>query len=134
MERRLVEYVKKNIEPLYERNDWAHQIWHIQEVVERSLRLAKNYSVNEEMIYVIAMFHDLGCFVDREKHEEISAQMMADDWFIQEYFSANDVRIMKEAIIDHRGSLEYEPRNIYGKFEGKLREVDEFLRREYAVG
>lgn len=115
MDQKLVEYIEKNIYPLYEKNDWAHQMWHIQEVVERSLKLAENYSVNKDMVYVIASFHDLGCFISRENHEEISAQLMEKDPFIQKYFSFDDLQIMKEAIEDHRGSLEYEPRSIYGK-------------------
>lgn len=115
MDKKLVEYIEKNIYPLYKRNDWAHQMWHIQEVVERSLKLAENYTVNKDMIYVIASFHDLGCFISRENHEEISAQLMEEDSFIQKHFSLEDIQIMKEAIIDHRGSLEYEPRSIYGK-------------------
>lgn len=115
MDQKLVEYIERNIYPLYEKNDWAHQIWHIQEVVERSLKLAENYSVNKDMVYVIASFHDLGCFISRENHEEISASLMEKDSFVQKYFSFNDIQIMKEAIEDHRGSLEYEPRSIYGK-------------------
>lgn len=67
------------------------------------------------MVYAIASFHDLGCYISREKHEEISAKLLAKDPFIQEYFSPEDVQIMQAAIIDHRGSLEYEPRSIYGK-------------------
>lgn len=110
-----MDYVEKNIFPLYARNDWAHQLWHIQEVIERSLKLAKNHEVDEEMVYAVATFHDLGCFISRENHEEVSAKMLGEDAFIREHFSGVDRQIMQEAIIDHRGSLEYEPRSIYGK-------------------
>jgi len=115
MNRQLVDYIEKNILPLYTRNDWAHRLWHIREVVERSLKLAKDYSVDMDMVYAIATFHDLGCYISRENHEEVSARFLAEDNFIQDYFSADDIQTMKEAIIDHRGSLEYEPRSIYGK-------------------
>lgn len=115
MDKKLIEYIEENIYPLYQRNDWAHQLWHIKEVVERSLNLAKNYYVNQDMVYVIASFHDLGCYISRKNHEEISAQLMESDTFIQEHFSPKDIQTMKEAIIDHRGSLEYEPRSLYGK-------------------
>lgn len=115
MNKRLVDYVEKNILPLYARNDWAHQLWHIREVMKRSLKLAKDYSVNMDMVYTIAAFHDLGCFMSREEHEEVSARLLDEDKFIREYFPDNDRRTMQEAIIDHRGSLEYEPRSIYGK-------------------
>lgn len=115
MNRQLVDYIERQIYPLYARNDWAHQLWHIYEVVERSLKLAQNFTVNLDMVYVIAAFHDLGCFKDRTNHEKVSAELMEEDHFLQEYFSADDRKIMQEAIIDHRGSLEYEPRSIYGK-------------------
>lgn len=115
MNQELVNYVEKQILPLYERNDWAHQLWHAQEVIERSLKLAKDYTVNLGMVYMIAAFHDLGCYVSRENHEEISAELLGEDEFINGYFSDDEIRVMQEAIIDHRGSLKYEPRSIYGK-------------------
>lgn len=135
MNQKLVEYIEKNIYPLYGRNDWAHQIWHIKEVVERSFKLAENYSVNKDMVFVIASFHDLGCFISRENHEKISAELMEKDLFIQDYFSYDDIQIMKEAIIDHRGSLEYEPRSIYGKIissADRFTTIDGILRSTHS--
>lgn len=127
MNKDLVGYIEKNIYPLYERNDWAHQLWHIQEVVERSIKLAKGHRVKLDMVYVIASFHDLGCFISRENHEKISAHFMEQDVFIQKYFTSKEIKIMKEAIIDHRGSLEYVPRSIYGKI---ISSADRFVTIE----
>lgn len=127
MNQDLVRYIEKNIYPLYDRNDWAHQLWHIKEVVDRSIKLAKGYPVNLDMVYVIASFHDLGCFVSREKHAEISAHFMEQDSFIQKYFTEQDIKTMKEAIIDHRSSLEYVPRSIYGKI---ISSADRFVTIE----
>lgn len=115
MDHQLVDYVDKNVLPLYARNDWAHQLWHIRDVIKKSLKLAKKYAVDVNMVYTIAAFHDLGCFISREKHEEVSARLLGEDEFICGYFSDDEIRVMKEAIMDHRGSLEYEPRSIYGK-------------------
>lgn len=127
MNKDLVEYIEKNIYPLYERNDWAHRLWHIQEVVERSIKLAKGLHVKLDMVYVIASFHDLGCFISRENHEAVSAHLMERDIFIQKYFTTKEIKIMKEAIIDHRGSLEYIPRSIYGKI---ISSADRFVTIE----
>lgn len=127
MNKELVQYIENNIYPLYSRNDWAHQLWHIGDVTKKSLKLAKNYSVNLDMVYVIASFHDLGCFISRSNHEEISAHLMEQDHFIQNYFNKEDIQVMKEAIIDHRGSLEYEPRSIYGKI---ISSADRFVTIE----
>ena len=135
MNQELVDYIEKNIYPLYERNDWAHQLWHIKAVTKRSLKLAGNYSVNLDMVYVVASFHDLGCFVSRENHEEISAHLMEKDSFIQKYFKEDEIQVMSEAIVDHRGSLEYVPRSIYGKIissADRLVTIDEIMRSTHS--
>lgn len=135
MNQELVDYIEKNIYPLYERNDWAHQLWHIKKVVERSLKLASNYSVNLDMVYIVASFHDLGCFVSRENHEEISAHLMEKDPFIQKYFTEEKIQTMSQAIVDHRGSLEYEPRSIYGKIissADRLVTIEEIMRSTHS--
>ena len=41
--------------------------------------------------------------------------MAYEDAFLNEFFSNLEMKIIKEAIEDHRASLEYIPRNIYGK-------------------
>ena len=75
----LKKYLKETILPCYQKNDWAHQSWHIYEVIERSLRLAKKENINQNMVYTIAVFHDIACFQGREDHEINSAQMLKDD-------------------------------------------------------
>lgn len=115
MNEKLVNYIENNIFPLYSRNDWAHQMWHIEDVIEKSLHLSKDYDVNLDMVYTIAAFHDFGCYLGRENHEKTSANLLKQDEFIKNIFNEDEMEIMYEAIIDHRGSLEYEPRSIYGK-------------------
>lgn len=127
MSPKLVDYIESNIFPLYERNDWSHQLWHIKEVIERSLSICKDYDVNLDMVYVIAAFHDLGCYLGRDNHEETSAMLMSKDEFINQFFSLEVIKIMKEAIVDHRASLEYEPRSIYGKI---ISTADKFVTIE----
>ena len=130
----LVEYIGKCI-VLYERNGCSHQLWHIHNVTERSLKFAKNYPMNKEMVYMIASFHDFGCFVSRKNHEEISAHLMEQDSFIQKYFKKNEIKVMAEAIIDHRGSLEYEPRSIYGRIissADRLVTIEEIMRSTHS--
>lgn len=108
-------YVLKNILPLYERNDWAHQWWHIDGVIKRSLKLAKNFDVNLDMVYIVAAFHDIGCYINRDNHEKLSAEILIDDKYLNSYFNEEEMKIMKEAVEDHRGSKEKPPRSIYGK-------------------
>ena len=111
----LKKYLTKEILPQYKKNDWAHQSWHIYEVIERSLKIAKNLEVNLDMVYTIAIFHDIACFKGREDHEINSSIMLKEDKNLRKWFSENQIKMMSEAIVDHRASLNYEPRSIYGK-------------------
>lgn len=108
-------YIQEEILPIYQKNDWAHQEWHIYEVIEKSLKLAKNLEVNENMVYTIACFHDIACFKGRKDHEINSAIMLKENQKLKEFFTEEQIECMAKAITDHRASLEYVPRNIYGK-------------------
>ena len=46
MNEELVEFIEKNIFPLYSRNEEGHGINHIKTVIERSLKFAENYDVD----------------------------------------------------------------------------------------
>ena len=61
------------------------------------------------------MYHDIGYKKDPDNHEIVSAQIFDSDNNIKSFFSKDDQKIIHEAIVDHRASLEYEPRSIYGK-------------------
>lgn len=137
----LKNYLKEEILPIYQKNDWSHQSWHIHEVIERSLKIAKDYDVNLNMVYTIAIFHDIACFKGREDHEINSAKMLEEDTVLPNFFTEEELNIMKEAIIDHRASLEYTPRSIYGKIistadrfttiDGILRSTDGYYLEFY---
>ncbi|MDD3303750.1 MAG: HD domain-containing protein [Clostridia bacterium] len=111
----LKNYIKKYIFPKYTNNDKAHDISHVHHVINRSLELSKNYDVDINMIYTIASFHDLGHSIDKENHENISADIFHNDSMIQTFFSVEQSSIIEDAIRDHRASLHGTPRSIYGK-------------------
>ena len=67
-------YVEQNIFPQYRRNDKRHQIEHIHYVLNRCYKLSKNRSVDNNMLYVMAAYHDIGHHVDYKNHEKVSAQ------------------------------------------------------------
>ena len=64
----LREYIQQNIIPQYVNFDKAHQIDHVEKVIEESLKLASYYDVNLPMVYTIAAYHDLGLCEGREFH------------------------------------------------------------------
>ena len=131
----LVNYIENEIFPLYSKNEEGHGIKHINKVIERSLKFAKNYDVNIDMIYTIAAYHDLGHHIDRKRHEIISAQIFIEDENMKKWFSDEQRKITKEAIEDHRASLEHEPRSDYGKIissADRTTSIDSVLQRTHS--
>ena len=112
---KLKKYIEENILKEYDMNDKGHDIEHIKFVLNRAEELSENYELNHDMLYTIVCFHDIACHIDRENHEILSAKRLYEDKKIREFFTLEEIEIMKEAIEDHRASLEYVPRNIYGK-------------------
>lgn len=111
-------YIEEEILTKYEINNiGGHGIEHIESVIARSFELNEKFNLNldENMIYVIAAFHDIGYKVDADNHEKVSSEMFLEDETIKNFFDQTQISIMAEAIVDHRASLEYEARSIYGK-------------------
>ena len=114
MNKELVEYIELNIFPMYDRY-YSHGMLHIENVINNCIMLAEYYNLNKDMAYVIGAYHDIGLNVDRDNHEYESGKVLNNDIKLKEFFSDDEIRIMKEAVEDHRGSRKEEPRNIYGK-------------------
>jgi len=134
--KQLMEYIENNILPIYEKNDSGHGIEHIQYVIRRSFDFAKQFeNIDFNMVYVIAAFHDLAHHIDKDNHEVSSAKLFYENKVMKEFFTDEQRKIIKEAIEDHRASLEYEPRSNYGKIISSAdRNVDiiSSLRRTHA--
>lgn len=134
----LKSYIENEIFPLYSRNEEGHGINHIKTVIDRSLKLAKDYEVDINMVYVVAAYHDIGHFIDRKKHEIISAQIFMEDKEIKKWFTDEQIITIKEAIEDHRASSNHEPRTIYGKIvstaDRTIIDIDNTIKRSYSYG
>lgn len=134
----LVEYIKNEIFPLYDRNEFAHGINHIKTVIRRSLELADGYDVDFNIVYTVAAYHDLGHFIDRKRHEIISAEMFMKDENIKRWFADEQRMVIKEAIEDHRASCNHVPRTIYGKIvstaDRTILDMDNTIKRSYTYG
>lgn len=110
-------YVETYILPEYDKNDRAHGILHIREVIRRAFLLNDAFSLqlDPNLIYAIAAHHDLGKHIDSDRHEIISAELFREDAKIHDYFSSEEVNTIAEAIEDHRSSKSDTPRSTYGK-------------------
>ena len=110
----LQNYVRQSIIPQYANFDKAHQIDHVEKVIEESLKLAMHYEVDYSMVYIIAAYHDLGLYEGREFHHITSGKVLLADETLRRWFTDEQLLQMKEAIEDHRASNKQAPRTIYG--------------------
>ena len=133
---KLQEYIEESIFPSYKKNDLGHNLDHIKYVIDRSLKFAAQVKdINYDMVYTIAAYHDIGHYIDAKNHEKISAEMLVDDKNLRDFFSEDEIKIMSEAVYDHRASMEGEPRSIYGKIVSSAdrnTSIDIPLMRTYA--
>ena len=111
----LMEFIEKNILPRYNHFDKAHNLTHAIRVIKRSLQLAAKIGANIDMVYVIAAYHDLGLEGPRAIHHMTSGKILTADARLKKWFSTEQIKIMKEAVEDHRASNSHAPRSIYGK-------------------
>ncbi|MFI3266714.1 MAG: HD domain-containing protein [Rikenellaceae bacterium] len=131
------EYVEREIIPLYDSFDRAHDRTHVNTVIEQSAQLATHFDVNYDMVYLIAAFHDTGLGRGRELHHIYSSEMLMADKFVAEHFDAAERKVMAEAIEDHRASSKHDPRTIYGKIVAeadRVISVDITLERTVQYG
>ena len=131
-------YIEQKVLTEYSKNEPAHNLEHIEYVIERSFKFAQTVEdINYNMVYVIASYHDIGHHIDPNKHEIISAEIMSNDINLKKYFSDEELKIIKEAIEDHRASAKNEPRSIYGKIVStadRNNTVEACLMRSYTYG
>jgi len=127
----LRKFIESEILPEYELNDKGHNVDHIEFVLNRAYELAENYDINYDMLYTVVCFHDIACHINRDEHEILSAKRIYEEKKLKEFFNNDELLIMKQAIEDHRASLEYIPRNIYGKIlssADRKTDVDGYLK------
>ena len=130
--REIVEYVEREILPRYEGFDPAHRRDHADVVVERSIALAKRLGARVDMAYIVAAYHDTGLAVGRDVHHTESKRILLEDSALRQWFSAEDIATMADAVEDHRASSKQPPRTLYGRIVAeadRLIEPRTILRR-----
>lgn len=126
----LVEFVETQILPQYAAFDKAHNTEHAVRVIRRSLDLARQIGADLNMAYVVAAYHDLGLTGPRAIHHLTSGKILISDARLKRWFSAEQLKLMKEAVEDHRASASRSPRSIYGKI---VAEADRDLSPETVI-
>ncbi len=134
----LQRYVEDMIIPRYAAFDKAHQGDHVKMVIAQSIQIASKLpGISVEMAYVVAAFHDLGLINGRENHHIDSRKILESDEFLKSRFSESQLRIMGEAVEDHRASKGSRPRNDYGLIVAeadRFIDCDTILRRTIQYG
>lgn len=117
MNKQLIQYIQSSILPHYDAYEIGHGRQHIQTVIENSFAIIQEHhlQVNEDMVYCIASYHDIGICFGRKYHEFTSAIWLYEDATLQSFFTQEERILMKEAIEDHRASSAHQPRSIYGR-------------------
>ena len=102
----LVEFIETQILPRYAEFDRAHNLEHVTRVIRNSLEL-------------------LGMSGHRADHHLRGGKILAADARLKKWFSPEQLKIMKEAVEDHRASASRAPRSIYGKIVAEAdRDID----------
>lgn len=111
----IMNFVEQQILPRYNAFGRSHGLAHVQRVIRSSLELADMLGADIDMAYVIAAYHDLGMEGPRAIHHITGGKILAADARLKKWFSPEQIKIMREAVEDHRASSSRMPRSIYGK-------------------
>ena len=133
----LVEFIETQIIPRYAAFDRAHNMEHVTRVIRSSLELVKTTGADVNMAYTIAAYHDLGMIGHRADHHIRGGKILAADARLKKWFTPEQIKIMKEAVEDHRASASRAPRSIYGKIVAEAdRDIDSqtVIRRTIQFG
>lgn len=133
----LAEFIETQILPQYAQFDRAHSMEHIIRVIRSSVELARRVGADVDMAYTVAAYHDVGLTGPRAIHHVTSGKILAADTRLKRWFSPEQIKIMKEAVEDHRASASHTPRSIYGKIIAEAdRDIDTevVLRRTIQYG
>ena len=132
----LEKYIEADILPQYEKNDSGHSLEHIDYVLKRCFKFATQFqNIDYNMLYAIAVFHDIAHHIDKKNHEKLAAEIFCNNEKMKEFFSEKERILIKEAIEDHRASSTSAPRSDYGKIissADRSTDIDGFLRRTHS--
>nr|WP_308570161.1 HD domain-containing protein [uncultured Prevotella sp.] len=123
----LMEFIETQILPRYNQFGKSHGLEHVTRVIQNSLALSRTTGTNIDMVYTIAAYHDLGMIGPRAIHHITGGKILASDARLKKWFTPEQIKVMKEAVEDHRASMSRAPRSLYGKI---IAEADRDLEPE----
>ncbi len=136
----LKDYIEREVIPRYDQLDTSHSSHHVRQVITNTFEILDelaNPNVDPQLCYTVAAYHDLGLLFGRQNHETRSKELLLADQKLRRWFSLEQLTVMGEAVEDHRASLSYEPRSLYGKIISEAdRDIDfeRILYRTFVYG
>ena len=129
-------YLNNYILPIYNNFDKGHDQRHAKQVANFCVLLAKKLDVDEDIAYCVGLMHDVGLKNNREFHHIESGKYIKDSNFLKLIFNDEQIKLIKEAVEDHRASNKKIPRNIYGKIvsdadRSDLVNIDVYIKRTW---
>lgn len=120
MDKKLRDYINTEIKSKYKTFDKGHNISHFNFVTKNCINygkqlIEKGEDIDLDIAYIVGAFHDVGIVNGREGHAKKSGEFVRKDKILREFYSAETIEMIAEAVEDHSSHLGYEPRNIYGK-------------------
>lgn len=120
MDKKLKEYINKEIKFKYKTFDKGHNISHFNFVTKNCVNygkqlIEKGENVDLDIAFIVGAFHDIGLINGREGHAKSSGEFVRKDKILKEFYNEKTIEMIAQAVEDHSSHLDYEPRNIYGK-------------------
>lgn len=121
----IMQFVETQILPKYTEFGESHGLRHVTRVIKNALKLVPVTGADIDMVYIVAAYHDLGMSGPRAIHHLTSGKILQADARLKRWFTPEQIKIMKEAVEDHRASSSRQPRSIYGKIVAEAdRDID----------
>jgi uncharacterized protein len=136
LDKSLKDFIMRKVVPMYNKHDSGHNIDHLKEVVDFSLKLAKvvKDKIDLNILFASAAFHDVGLQVNREDHHIHSGKIVRKLKTLKKWFDEKEIEIIANACEDHRASGKNPIRSIYGKIvsdadRSSLFDIERLLER-----
>lgn len=103
----------ESILTMYNDMDGAHGVQHIREVIDNITELGIYFGLSLDICKTIAVYHDLGLKIDRDKHHMFSGLFVRADTGLRQYFNKREIEIIAKACEEHRASYKGEYFSMY---------------------
>jgi putative nucleotidyltransferase with HDIG domain len=133
MDKQKIEQIEEEIKNLHLNNsdESVRSFWsiHVKTVIDETKRMARKYGADLEIVWLSAIFHDLGQFEDLKTHEEISVKK-AKKILKEKGFSDDTVNKVCQTILTHRVN-KYKPETLEQKILATADAMSHFKAPHY---